>query len=105
MVLEFRAIPMEEIVSQAEDPADRDPKSENPDAARLKSRLGIILFFVYLAVYAGFVAINTVRPKLMQRVVIAGLNLAVVYGFGLILLAIIMGLIYNALCLGYERRA
>ncbi len=92
-------------MSRTEDHAEPGSKSENPDAARLKSRLGIILFFVYLAVYAGFVAINTVRPKLMERVVMAGLDLAVVYGFGLILLAIIMGLVYNALCLGYERRA
>jgi uncharacterized membrane protein YciS (DUF1049 family) len=31
-----------------------------------------------------------------------GLNLAVFYGFGLILSAIIMGIIYNAICTRYE---
>ena len=80
-------------------------REESPEAVRLKSRLGVILFLVYLAVYAGFVGINTARPKLMQLVVLAGLDLAVVYGFGLIILAIAMGLVYNALCLRYERRS
>jgi uncharacterized membrane protein (DUF485 family) len=34
----------------------------------------------------------------MGIIVMAGLNLACVYGFGLIILAIIMGLIYNYMC-------
>jgi uncharacterized membrane protein (DUF485 family) len=34
----------------------------------------------------------------MALIVFGGLNLAIVYGFGLIVLAIIMGLIYNHLC-------
>ena len=50
------------------------------------------------AVYAGFIIINTVAPKLMGKQVIFGLNLAVTYGFGLIILAVIAGLIYNAIC-------
>jgi uncharacterized membrane protein (DUF485 family) len=49
-------------------------------------------------VYAGFIVINVVNPKLMGVIVFAGLNLACVYGFGLIVLAIIMGIIYNYLC-------
>jgi len=92
-------------VSRATEAAGGEPQDEHPDAARKKSRLGIILFFVYLAVYAGFVAVNTIWPRLMERVVLGGLDLAVVYGFGLIVLAIIMGLIYNALCMRYERQS
>jgi len=67
-------------------------------AVQRKASLGIKLFFVYCFVYAGFVAINTLSPKMMGMQVVAGLNLAVVYGFGLIILAIVMGLVYNALC-------
>lgn len=67
-----------------------------------KARVGIILFFIYCIAYGGFVAINTLKPKLMDIEVIAGVNLACVYGFGLIVLAIIMGLIYNALCTKME---
>jgi hypothetical protein len=40
----------------------------------------------------------------MGQIVFAGLNLAVVYGFGLIFLAIIMGLIYNVICTRAEDR-
>lgn len=65
-------------------------------AAEYKTRLGIRMFIVYLAVYAGFVVINSVRPELMGRV-LGGLNLAVLYGIGLIVFALIMAFIYNAL--------
>ncbi|MCK5783137.1 MAG: DUF485 domain-containing protein [Desulfobacterales bacterium] len=73
-------------------------------AADYKAKLGIYLFLFYFFLYAGFVAINTVNPKLMGVTVFAGLNLACVYGFGLIILAIIMGLIYNAMCSAAEDR-
>ena len=70
-----------------------------PDKAiKYKSRLGVKLFFVYAAVYALFVAINTLNPVLMEAEVFFGLNLAIVYGFGLIVFAIVLGLIYNHLC-------
>ena len=62
---------------------------------RVKARLGLIMFGLYALVYAGFVLINTVAPKLMGAILFAGLTLAVVYGMGLIVLAIVLGLIYN----------
>lgn len=67
-------------------------------ASGYKSRLGIYLFLFYTFVYAIFVAINVLSPKSMGIIVLAGLNVALVYGFGLIILAIVMGLIYNHLC-------
>ena len=67
-------------------------------ATSYKMRLGTIMFLIYAAVYAGFVAINVLNPLLMEAIVLFGLNLAVVYGFGLILFALILALIYNALC-------
>ncbi len=73
-------------------------------AADYKAKLGIRLFIVYTIIYIGFVAINTLDAKLMGITVFAGLNLAVVYGFGLIILAIVMGLIYNHLCTSAENR-
>ncbi len=73
-------------------------------AADYKAKLGIYLFVFYSLLYAGFVAINTVNAKLMSVIVFAGLNLACVYGFGLIILAIIMGVIYNAMCTAAEDR-
>jgi len=67
-------------------------------ASGYKQRLGIYLFIVYCVVYAAFVALNTFSPKMMGMIVFSGLNLAVVYGMGLIILAIIMGVIYNHKC-------
>ena len=67
-----------------------------------KARLGIRLFWVYSAIYAGFVAINALKPSLMETKVILGQNLATTYGFGLILLAVVLGLAYNHMCTRLE---
>jgi uncharacterized membrane protein (DUF485 family) len=67
-------------------------------ASDYKARLGVYLFIFYILIYAGFIVINLLSPKTMGVIVLAGLNLACVYGFGLIILAIVMGLIYNHMC-------
>jgi uncharacterized membrane protein (DUF485 family) len=88
------------------DPMDHGPavKLGKDNASEWKAKLGVILFFVYAAFYACFVTIIIVKPKLMSITVFAGLNLAVVYGFGLIVLAIIMGLLYNHFCTKKENK-
>lgn len=80
------------------------PEMGHDAASAFKARLGLILFAIYGLVYAGFVAINTFSPSTMGQIALAGLNLAVVYGFGLIILAIVMGLIYNVICSRAEDR-
>jgi uncharacterized membrane protein (DUF485 family) len=62
------------------------------------SRNGLILFAVYLLFYGGFVVINGFDPVSMERTPIAGLNLAVLYGFGLIIGAVVLSAIYGILC-------
>jgi len=79
-------------------------KLDKDDAAAVKSRIGLILFGIYSMIYAGFIVINTISPKTMGTRIILGLNLAVVYGFGLIILAIIMGILYNNYCTKLENR-
>lgn len=79
-------------------------KMGKDNASPAKTRLGVILFLVYSAVYAGFVAINTIVPSAMAKPMFLGLNLAVVYGFGLIILAIVMGVVYNHVCTGFENK-
>ncbi|HSW38095.1 MAG TPA: DUF485 domain-containing protein, partial [Acidobacteriota bacterium] len=69
-----------------------------------KARLGIILFIVYMVIYAGFVIIGTTIPQAMGIQVLADLNLAVVYGMGLIVLAAVLGVFYNHICTKYERQ-
>ncbi|MCK5003557.1 MAG: DUF485 domain-containing protein [Candidatus Aminicenantes bacterium] len=73
-------------------------------AAKFKSRVGLILFGVYSFIYAGFVFINTWSPETMGIKVAFGLNLAVFYGFFLIILAIVMGIIYNHYCTKMENK-
>ena len=67
-------------------------------AIAYKMRIGVIMFLVYGLIYVGFVAINVLKPILMESIVLFGLNLAVVYGFGLIVLALVLALVYNVLC-------
>lgn len=70
-----------------------------------KSKLGVRLFFVYLICYAGFVILGVFKYELLATTVFSGLNLAVVYGIGLIVFAVIMGVIYNYYCTKYEDEA
>ncbi len=62
------------------------------------ARLGIKLFCVYLVLYGGFVLINTFAPEQMEKTPIEGINLAILYGFGLIIAALVLALIYGMMC-------
>lgn len=73
-------------------------KLEADFAAVEKSKLGVKLFIVYTLVYLGFVIIGLVNPELLSLHVLGEQNLATIYGYGLIVMAILMGFIYNALC-------
>jgi uncharacterized membrane protein (DUF485 family) len=57
------------------------------------ARYGLWLFAIYVLFYGGFVALSAFRPDLMG-VNFAGVNLAIVYGLGLIVLAFLLALIY-----------
>lgn len=67
-------------------------------ARRFNSRLGLILFTIYLLLYLGFVLINAFAADVMETIVLAGLNLAIVYGFALIIVALVMALVYGVMC-------
>jgi uncharacterized membrane protein (DUF485 family) len=70
---------------------------EDPAETRRNARNGLWLFAIYFAIYSGFVGLNAFRPEVMT-VDIAGINLAVWYGFGLIFAALALALVYMALC-------
>lgn len=78
-------------------------KLDKDNAAAYKTKLGIKMFVAYTLVYAIFVAINATNPKIMQLIVL-GQTAAVIWGFGLITLALIMAVIYNHLCTKAETR-
>lgn len=73
-------------------PSGRDP------AAAYKMRLGLWMFLFYSLFYGGFVAINLLAPLLMEKIIFLGLNFATVYGFALIIVALIQALVYDGLC-------
>jgi len=69
------------------------------DALELrKVRIGIRMTILYSLVYAGFVGLSVFQPTWMGANAVLGLNLAVAYGLGLIVIAIVFALIYNRLC-------
>jgi len=78
---------------------------EKESLTKRKSVLGIRLFFVYLICYAGFVAIGVFEYELLAVPVLGGLNLALAYGMGLIVFAVILGIVYNYYCTKYEDEA
>lgn len=78
---------------------------ESDDLKMYKQKLGLKLFFAYAVFYAVFVFISTVFPLMMETVIFLGLNLAVVYGFSLILIAILLGIIYNSFCTRKEKES
>jgi len=79
-------------------------KLDDDHAAARKSKLGLKFFFLYGLIYAGFILIGVFNPGLMGYRVAWGLNLAIFYGFGLIILAIIMGFFYHLACSRLERK-
>jgi uncharacterized membrane protein (DUF485 family) len=68
-----------------------------------KTRLGVWMFVWYCVFYVGFVGINLYSPTLMEKIIFSGLNLATVYGFALIIVAVIMAIVYNELCTKQEK--
>jgi len=67
-------------------------------ALNYRTRIGVLFFLLYALVYVIFVFINLVSPLMMERVVLFGMNLAVTFGIGLIIFAILLALIYNRMC-------
>ena len=62
------------------------------------TRFGLILFALYLVLYGGFVLLNAFSPETMESTPAAGVNLAIWYGFALILAALILALVYGWVC-------
>ena len=62
------------------------------------ARIGFVLFLVYSAFYGSFVLLNALMPDIMEIRPIAGINLAILYGFGLIIVALLLALVYGVAC-------
>ena len=75
---------------------------ENKTLDKKKAQLGVVMFVIYTIVYAGFIYINVWDSKIM-KISIGSLNVAIVYGFVLIVLALVLAIIYNHICTNAEK--
>ena len=77
---------------------------DHPEVSAANARAGLVLFFVYLAAYAGFMGLAAFAPRIMGTPVLAGVNLAITYGMGLIFGALAIAAIYMWVCGRNTRR-
>ena len=69
-------------------------EDEHPELVAFNTRLGLMLFVVYCALYGGFMGLSTFAPAVMKSQPFGGINLAILYGFGLIAAAMILAIVY-----------
>jgi len=67
-----------------------------------KTRLGLIMMAIFAIVYFVFIVIAVTNPQMMGNNV-GSLNVAITYGFAIIIVAIVMALVYNYLCSRKEK--
>jgi uncharacterized membrane protein (DUF485 family) len=77
---------------------ERLAEARSGEASRANTRRGLVLFAAYLAAYGAFVVLNAFHPLVMEATPVAGLNVAVLYGMGLIAGAFALAVIYVWLC-------
>lgn len=79
------------------------PRSQGTvPAATATSRIGLALFWIYVLLYAGFMALVLFRPDLLSLRPFGGVNLAIAYGMGLIAGAFLLAIVYMAACRAVE---
>ena len=69
--------------------------NDKDSSERRKSNIGILMTVLYALVYGGFVFLSVFYPSIMSVRTFFGMNLAITYGLGLIVIAIIFAMIYN----------
>ncbi|GMU94235.1 MAG: hypothetical protein AMXMBFR4_32930 [Candidatus Hydrogenedentota bacterium] len=71
---------------------------DHPHVVSRNARYGLILFAVYVVLYAGFIALAVFWTPVMAMPVPGGMNVAIAYGFALIAAALALAFVYMALC-------
>ena len=79
-------------------PPAKPSTDDHPEVSAANAHAGLVLFFIYLAFYAGFMGLATFAPQAMATPVLAGVNLAIIYGMGLIFGALVIAAIYMWAC-------
>ena len=86
-----------------ESPSPADPAAPAVRAAHdahvsPNAGLGMGMFVLYLLLYLGFMGIAVYDYELFGIVSVGGVNVAILYGVGLIVAALILAMIYMLLC-------
>ena len=85
--------------STAAGEANKPPHDdEHPELSSRNARMGLVLFVIYSAIYAGFMGLNAFSPLTMKWAPFGGTNLAILHGLGLIIGALLLALLYMFLC-------
>lgn len=61
-------------------------------------RIGLLLFWVYVLFYAGFMAVVLFYPDRLTLRPFGGVNLAIAWGMGLIAGALLLAVVYMIAC-------
>lgn len=78
--------------------------SNQRDAAAARARIGLWLFTAYVLLYAGFMALVLARPEWLSARPLGGVNLAITYGLGLIVAALVLAVVYMVACRIVDQR-
>lgn len=73
-------------------------EQENEEVVKYNTKVGVFLFFIYVLFYATFMILCSFANETMSTPVFGGVNLSIMYGFFLIVLALAMALLYMKLC-------
>jgi uncharacterized membrane protein (DUF485 family) len=80
-------------------------ETESQATIAKNARNALYLFFVYVAFYATYMLINALDPEMMAARPFGGLNLALISGMFLIVLALLLALVYMWQCKSADRAA
>jgi uncharacterized membrane protein (DUF485 family) len=78
--------------------APQPDTSESAGTIARNAFYGLVLFAVYLVLYGGFMYLNAFNRELMASRPFGGVNLAILYGMGLIVAALVLAAVYMYFC-------
>ncbi len=79
-------------------PSDAVQRAAHDAHVSPNARLGLALFAIYCLLYLGFMGIAAFSYELFGSTPFGGVNLAILYGMGLIVAALVLALVYMKLC-------
>ncbi len=74
---------------------NRQPDGERTGRA---AGIGFGLFWIYVFLYFGFIALVLFRPDVLSSRPFGGVNLAIASGLGLIVAALLLSVVYMVAC-------